>query len=184
MNHEQERILSRSSSGDRVPANHPLRAVKDMANRVMHELSRDFSKIGIPTGSPVIPPGKLMRALLLQILYSIRTEPLLMEQLDYNLLFRWFVGLSADEEVWDLSTFSKNLEQLLKTGIVGKFFAMIREQMRVRGLLPDEHFTVDWQLIQAPLSHGSIPPTSNESRRRTAGARRASTSEGLSHVRA
>lgn len=115
-----------------MPTDHPLRMIKDMANRAMKELSRDFSKMYAPTGRPSIPPEKLIRALLLQVLCSIRSERSLMEQLDYNLLFRWFVGLSMDDEVWDHSTFSKN-----------------REQAQEQGLLSDEHFTVDGTLIEA-----------------------------------
>ncbi len=107
-NSEQDRIFSYRSPADRVPMDHPLRVVKEMANRALKELSPEFSKMYAPGGRPSIPPEKLIRALLLQVLYSIRSERMLMEQLDYNLLFRWFVGLSMDDEVWDHSTFSKN----------------------------------------------------------------------------
>jgi len=110
-----------------------------------------------PTGWPSVPPGKLIRAILLQILYSIRSERLLLEQLDYNLLFRWFVGLAVDEEVWDQSTFSKNCERLLDADLVGKLFSRIREQAREEGLLSDEHFTVDTTLIDALASQRNFP---------------------------
>jgi transposase len=157
-NQEQDDIFSYHSAGDRVPADHPLRAVKEMANRALKELSKDFSQMYAATGRPSIPPEKLIRALLLQVLYSIRSERLLMEQLDYNLLFRWFVGLSMDDEVWDHSTFTKNRERLLNADIVGKFFSKIREQAQAQGLLSDEHFTVDGTLIEAWASQKSFQP--------------------------
>jgi len=157
-NQEQDYVFSYHSPADRVPADHPLRAVKEMANRALKELSKDFSQIYATTGRPSIPPEKLIRALLLQLLYSIRSERLLMEQLDYNLLFRWFVGLSMDDEVWDHSTFSKNRERLLDAEIVQKFFENIREQAREKGLLSDEHFTVDGTLIEAWASQKSFQP--------------------------
>ena len=157
-NQEQDRMFSYRSPADRVPMDHPLRGVKDMANRALKELSPEFDKMYAPMGRPSIPPEKLIRALLLQVLYSIRSERMLMEQLDYNLLFRWFVGLSMDDEVWDHSTFSKNRERLLDAEIVGKFFAIIREQARTQGLLSDEHFTVDGTLIEAWASQKSFQP--------------------------
>jgi transposase len=129
-----------------------------MANEALKELSEDFGRIYAPSGRPSIPPEKLIRALLLQVLYSIRSERLLMEQLDYNLLFRWFVGLSIDDEVWDHSTFSKNRERLLKADILGKFFLKIRERAQMQGLLSDEHFTVDGTLIEAWASQKSFQP--------------------------
>ncbi len=107
-NQEQDRMFSYVSPADRVPISHPLRSIKEICNRVLKEMSRDFSRMYSPIGRPSIPPEKLIRALLLQVLYSIRSERMLIEQLDYNLLFRWFVGLSMDDEVWDHSTFSKN----------------------------------------------------------------------------
>ena len=157
-NEEQDRMFSYRSPADRVPMDHPLRAVKDMANRALKELTADFDTMYAPTGRPSIPPEKLIRALLLQVLYSIRSERLLMEQLDYNLLFRWFVGLSMDDEVWDHSTFSKNRERLLDGEIIGKFFVKVREQARQKGLLSDEHFTVDGTLSRrGPHTRASKP---------------------------
>jgi len=100
-------------------------------------------------GRPSIPPEKLLRALLLQVLYTVRSERLLMEQLDYNFLLRWFVGLSIDDPVWDATTFSKNRERLLKGEVAGGFFTAVVEQARAHGLLSDEHFTVDGTLIEA-----------------------------------
>jgi len=157
-NQEQDSIFSYHSPADRVPSNHPLRMVKEMANRALKGLSADFNKMYSATGRPSIPPEKLIRALLLQVLYSIRSERLLMEELNYNLLFRWFVGLSMEDEVWDHSTFSKNRDRLLNADIVGKFFVQIREQAREQGLLSDEHFTVDGTLIEAWASQKSFQP--------------------------
>jgi transposase len=157
-NEEQDRMFSYRSPADRVPRDHPLRAVKDMANRALKELSAELGTMYAPGGRHSIPPEKLIRALLLQVLSSIRSERMLMEQLDYNLLFRWFVGLSMDDEVWDHSTFSKNREGLRDAEIVGKFFAKIREQARGKGLLSDEHFTVDGTLIEAWASQKSFQP--------------------------
>ena len=161
-NHEQDCIFSYHSPADRVPFDHPLRLIKEIANRALKELSKDFGEMYAPTGRPSIPPEKMIRALLLQVLYSIRSERMLMEQLDYNLLFRWFVGLSMDEEVWDHSTFSKNRERLLNADIVRKFFERIREQAQKQGLLSDEHFTVDGTLIEAWASQKSFQPKEKE----------------------
>ena len=157
-NNEEDRMFSYRSPADRVPMDHPLRAVKEMANRALRELSPEFDQMYARGGRPSVPPEKLIRALLLQVLYSIRSERMLMEQLDYNLLFRWFVGLSMDDEVWNHSTFSKNRARLLDAEIVGKFFTKIREQAREKGLLSDEHFTVDGTLIEAWASQKSFQP--------------------------
>ena len=157
-NQEQDYIFSYHSPADRVPSDHPLRMIKEMANRALKELSADFSRMYSAIGRSSIPPEKLIRALLLQVLYSIRSERLLMEELDYNLLFRWFVGLSMEDEVWDHSTFSKNRDRLLDADIVAKFFVQIREQARAQGLLSDEHFTVDGTLIEAWASQKSFQP--------------------------
>jgi transposase len=157
-NHEQEKFFSYISAEQRVPADHPLRPIRQMVNRALQELSADFSKMYSLIGRPSIPPEKLLRALLLQALYSIRSERLLMEQLDYNLLFRWFVGLSIDDQVWDHSSFTKNRERLLGSEIAVKFFTHIREQARQKGLLSDEHFTVDGTLIEAWASQKSFQP--------------------------
>lgn len=157
-NHEQDYIFSYHSPADRVPSGHPLRIIKDMANRALKELSPEFSKMYSPVGRTSIPPEKLIRALLVQALYSIRSERMLMEELDYNLLFRWFVGLSMDDEVWDHSTFSKNRDRLLDADIVRKFFEQILGQARAQGLLSDEHFTVDGTLIEAWASQKSFQP--------------------------
>jgi len=157
-NQEQDHIFSYRSPAERVPSDHPLRIIKDIANRALKELSPEFNKMYSPVGRASIPPEKLIRALLLQALYSIRSERLLMEELDYNLLFRWFVGLSMDDEVWDHSTFSKNRDRLLNADIVRKFFVQIREQAQAQGLLSNEHFTVDGTLIEAWASQKSFQP--------------------------
>jgi transposase len=161
-NYEQDRVFSYRSPAERVPMDHPLRAVKEMANRALKELSPEFDKMYAPTGRSSIPPEKMIRSLLLQVLYSIRSERMLIEQLDYNLLFRWFVGLSMDDPVWDHSTFSKNRERLLEAEIVQKFFERIREQAREKGLLSDEHFSVDGTLIEAWASQKSFKPKGKE----------------------
>jgi transposase len=151
-------MFSYASPEDRVPAEHPLRPIKAMVAKALKELSRDFSKMYSVMGRPSIAPEKLTRALLLQALYSIRSERLLMEELNYNLLFRWFVGLSIEDEVWDHSTFSKNRERLLQQDIVGKLFDRICAQAAEEGLLSDEHFTVDGTLIEAWASQKSFQP--------------------------
>jgi transposase len=157
-NVEQDPVFSYVSPADRVPVEHPLRAIKEICSRLLKDLSRDLGRMYSPNGRPSIPPEKLIRALVLQVLYSIRSERLLMEQLNYNLLFRWFVGLSMDDEVWDHSTFSKNRERLLDANIIEKFFAAVREEAREQGLLSDEHFTVDGTLIEAWASQKSFQP--------------------------
>ena len=120
-NQEQDGMFSYTTANERVPADHPLRRVKQITVELLKGLSRDFSRMYSRVGRPSIPPEKLLRALLLQGLYSIRSERLLMEELNYNLLFRWFVGLSIEDEVWDHSTFSKNRDRLLEHEIVNKF---------------------------------------------------------------
>jgi len=142
-------MFSYISAERRVPKDHPLRAVRAMVDTGLRELSPRFEAIYAAHGRPSIAPEKLLRALLLQVLYTVRSERLLMEQLDYNLLFRWFVGLNLDEPVWDATVFSKNRERLLKGGIAEGFFQAVLEQARAQGLLSDEHFTVDGTLIEA-----------------------------------
>src|SRR5437867_1752116 len=120
-----------------------------MTDEALRRLSARFDAIYATTGRPSIPPEHLLRALLLQVLYSVRSERLLMEQLDYNLLFRWFVGLAMDDSIWDATVFTKNRERLLRGDIAGAFFERVRAQAEPRGLLSDEHFTVDGTLIDA-----------------------------------
>ena len=133
----------------RVPADHPLRAIRTMVDTALRDLSPEFARLYPPTGRPSIPPEKLLRALLLQMLYSVRSERQLMEQLDYNLLFRWFVGLSMDDPVWDPTVFTKNRERLLRGDIARAFFERVLAQAQGRQLLSGEHFTVDGTLIEA-----------------------------------
>jgi transposase len=155
---QQEMMFSYLSPEVRVPKDHPLRPIRQMTNTALQELSPLFEKMYSYTGRPSIPPEQLLRALLLQVLYSIRSERLLIEQLDYNLLFRWFVGLSLDDPVWDPSTFSKNRERLLASDIAAAFFQSVRSQAEAAKLLTDEHFTVDGTLIEAWASLKSFRP--------------------------
>jgi transposase len=140
----------------RVPSDHPLRLIREMTNEVLRLLSGRFEELYSRVGRPSIPPERLLRALLLQLLYSIRSERMLMEQLDYNLLFRWFVGLSMDDPIWAPTVFSKNRDRLLEGDIAREFFHEVVEMARRRGLLSDEHFTVDGTLLEAWASHKSF----------------------------
>ena len=133
----------------RVPADHPLRAIRTMVDTALRELSPEFARLYPKTGRPSIPPEQLLRALLVQMLYSVRSERQLMEQLDYNLLFRWFVGLSMDDRVWDPTVFTKNRERLLRGDIARAFFERVLAQAQGHQLLSAEHFTVDGTLIEA-----------------------------------
>ena len=133
----------------RVPSGHPLRAIRAMADMALRELDGHFAVLYAPVGRPSIAPERLIRAQLLQVLYSVRSERQLIEQLDYNLLFRWFVGLEMDEAVWDVTVFTKNRERLIGGGIAEQLLLKVVEQARSRQLLSEEHFTVDGTLIQA-----------------------------------
>ncbi len=146
---EQPAMWSYVPLEQRIPADHPLRPLRAMVDEVLRELSRDFDSLYSRVGRPSIAPEKLLRALLLQVLYTVRSERLLMEQLDYNLLFRWFVGLDMDDPVWDATVFTKNRERLLAGDIARGFFDHVLAQARQRSLLSDEHFTVDGTLIEA-----------------------------------
>ena len=142
----------------RVPSKHPLRAIRVIVDEALSALSADFDAIHSPIGRPSIPPEQLLRALLLQAFYTVRSERQLMEQLDYNLLFRWFTGLGIDDPVWDVTVFTKNRDRLLDGDIAGKFFAAVLNHARINGLLSDEHFSVDGTLIQAWASMKSFRP--------------------------
>jgi transposase len=146
---QQAGMFSYVSPEQRIPANHPLRPIREMTDEVLRQLSRRFAGLYAKTGRPSIAPEKLLRALLLQVLYSVRSERLLMEQLQYNLLFRWFVGLSMDDQVWDVTVFTKNRERLLDGDVAEAFFQRVLELARAEQLLSDEHFSVDGTLIQA-----------------------------------
>lgn len=142
----------------RVPAGHPLRAIRVIVNEALGELSPTFSRLYAPLGRPSIAPEQLLRALLLQAFYSIRSERQLMERLDFDLLFRWFVGLGIDDPVWDHSTFSKNRDRLLAGDVAAEFLATLLDRPQVRRLLSSEHFSVDGSLIQAWASMKSFRP--------------------------
>jgi transposase len=148
----QSGMFSYVSVEDRIPEAHPLRGVRKLADAVLAEMSKEFDGMYAKVGRPSIPPERLFRALLLQVFYSIRSERLLMEQLDYNLLFRWFVGLEIDEPVWNHAVFSENRDRLLNQEVAQHFFANVKAQ----GLMSDEHFTVDGTLIEAWASHKSF----------------------------
>ena len=137
---------------------HPLRLIRAVVDEALDALSAEFEALYARVGRPSVPPEKLIRALLLQAFFSIRSERQLMQQLDYNLLFRWFVGLSMDAPVWDATTFSKNRDRLLEAGITRKLLAAVLAQPRVAALMSDEHFSVDGTLIQAWASHKSFRP--------------------------
>jgi transposase len=155
---QQAAMWSYISPEQRVPPEHPLRPIRAMVDTILADLSGEFAALYSPVGRPSIAPEKLLRALLLQVLYSVRSERLLMEQLDYNLLFRWFVGLNMDDAIWDPTVFTKNRERLLAGNIAQAFFARTLAQARQRGLLSDEHFTVDGTLIEAWASLKSFTP--------------------------
>src|SRR6266436_7055706 len=146
---QQLDVFSYISPEQRVPQDHPLRPVRVMTDEALRELQPRFNELYAKTGRPSIAPEKLLRALLLQALHSVRSEQLLMEQLQYNLLFRWFVGLSMDELVWDVTVFTKNRERLLGGESADALFEAVLKQAEGEGLLSDEHFTVDGTLIEA-----------------------------------
>jgi transposase len=146
---QQDAMFSYVSPEQRVPADHPLRPIRRMVDEVLKGLSRRFDILYSSTGRPSVAPEKLLRTLLLQVLYTVRSERLLLEQLDYNLLFRWFVGLNMDDPVWDATVFSKNRERLLKGEVAQAFFEQVLKLARQQDLLSDEHFTVDGTLIEA-----------------------------------
>jgi Transposase and inactivated derivatives len=142
-------MFSYLSPETRVRKDHPLRAIRSMVDEILGQLSRRFDSMYASAGRPSIPPEKLLRAQLLQMLYSIRSERLLMEEIDYSMLFRWFVGLNLDEEVWDATTFTKNRDRLLEAEVAEEFLARVVERARSQGLTSDEHFTVDGTLLEA-----------------------------------
>jgi transposase len=156
-------LFSYVSPEHRVPADHPLRPIRTMTDAALERLTARFETMYSEMGRPSIPPEQLLRALLLQHLYSIRSERLLIEQLDYNLLFRWFVGLGMDETIWDHSTFSKNRNRLLAGDVATAFFEAVLTEARAHRLLSDEHFTVDGTLLEAWASHKSFRPKDGDS---------------------
>jgi transposase len=155
---QQSQIFSYLSPEARVRKDHPLRAIRDMVDEVLARMSGSFDAMYADVGRPSIAPEKLLRAQLLQMLYSVRSERLLMEEMDYNLLFRWFVGLNADDDVWDATTFTKNRDRLLQAEVAKQFLAQVVAQAGSRGLTSDEHFTVDGTLLEAWASVKSFQP--------------------------
>jgi transposase len=153
---QQSSMFSYLSPEERVPAKHPLRPIRLMVDDALQALSPVFSGLYSAYGRPSIPPEKLLRALLLQVLYTVRSERMLMEQLEYNLLFRWFVGLNMDEAVWVPTVFTKNRDRLLEGDVAEKFFQLVLTEARGAGLLSDEHFSVDGTLIEAWASQKSF----------------------------
>src|SRR5690349_1233540 len=160
---QQHDLFSYGSLEERVPADHPLRPIRTMVDEALKSLDGRFEEIYDEDGRKSIPPERLLRALLLQMLYSIRSERMLMEQMEYNLLFRWFVGLSADEPVWHPTVFTKNRDRLLEGVVAEEFFSLIVEQARRQRLLSDEHFTVDGTLIEAWAGQKSFQPNKKDS---------------------
>jgi len=155
---QQDGVFSYVSLEQRIPKSHPLRAIRGMVDEALRELSGRFDELYAATGRPSIAPEKLLRALLLQALYGKRSERLLMEELDYSLLFRWFVGLAMDDEVWDATVFSKNRDRLIAGEIASRFFAAVGKQLERSGLLSDEHFTVDGTMLEAWANRRSFRP--------------------------
>src|SRR3954453_2754861 len=153
---QQSAMFSYVSPEERVPAEHPLRPIREMADVALKSLSAVFDRMYATFGRPSIAPEKLLRALLVQVLYTVRSERMLMEQLQYNLLFRWFVGMNMDESVWVPTVFSKNRDRLMEGDVAEKFFALILDQAAAAGLLSDEHFSVDGTLIEAWASQKSF----------------------------
>lgn len=153
---KQDSMFSYVSPEKRVPMDHPLRSVRKLVDQILKEMSPEFARVYSQVGRPSIPPERLLRALLLQLFYSVRSERLLMEELDYNLLFRWFVGMATDDPVWNHAVFSKNRERLLNEEIAEAFFQRVLKI--AEPYLSDEHFTVDGTLIEAWASHKSFRP--------------------------
>ncbi len=163
---KQSEMFSYLSPEQRVPVDHPLRKIREITDQILRSLSSVFGRMYSRIGRRSIPPEQLCRALLLQVLYTVRSERMLMEQLEYNLLFRWFVGLNLDEAVWDVTVFTKNRDRFLKADIAKKFFERVLVQARSMDLMSDEHFTVDGTLLEAcaglksfkKVDRGAEPP--------------------------
>ena len=153
---QQGSLFSYVDLESRIPATHPLRSMRQLVDKALAGLNKDFDEMYASGGRPSIAPEKLLRALLVQVLYTVRSERMLMEQLSYNLLFRWFVGLGIDDEVWDPTTFTKNRERLLEQEISKRFFEEVLKHAKEAKLLSDEHFTVDGTFIQAWASQKSF----------------------------
>lgn len=168
----QTTLFSYVSIEQRIPDNHPLREIRKLVDSALKPLHALFADLYSHTGRPSIPPEYLLRASLLQIFYTIRSERQLMEQLNYNLLFRWFVGLSMDDQVWDHSVFSKNRDRLLNTGVASSFFSSVRDIAQQKDLVSDEHFSVDGTLLEAWASMKSFQPKDHNDSKPSDGAGR------------
>jgi transposase len=162
--HQQADMYSYLSPEARVRADHPLRAIRAMADAALKSMSNRFDAMYARTGRPSIPPEKLLRAQLIQMLYSVRSERLLMEEIDYSVLFRWFVGMNLDEPVWDVTVFTKNRNRLLEGDVAREFLCEVVKQARSKGLTSDEHFTVDGTLIEAWASLKSFQRKEQQNR--------------------
>jgi len=156
--HQQSHMFSYLSPEERVRKDHPLRTVRAMTDEILKNMSPLFDTMYAASGRPSIPPEKLLRAQLLQMLYSVRSERLLMEEIDHSILYRWFVGLNLDDAVWDATTFTKNRDRLLEGAVAKEFLAQVVQQARAAGLVSDEHFTVDGTLLEAWASLKSFRP--------------------------
>jgi transposase len=163
---QQSQIFSYLSPEARVRKDHPLRAIRVMVDEGLAQMSGSFNAMYADVGRPSIAPEKLLRAQLLQMLYTVCSERLLMEEMDYNLLFRWFVGLNADDAVWDATVFTKNRDRLLEAEVAKQFLARVVAQAGAKGLTSDEHFTVDGTLLEAWASVKSFQPKERKLRRR------------------
>ncbi len=154
----QEALFTLAKLEDFVPVDHPLRSIRTLVNEALAQLNGLFNEIYVDAGRPSIAPEKLLRAMLIQVLFSVRSERQLMEQIRYNLLYRWFIGLAINDEVWDHSVFSKNRDRLLGHAVVERFFTEVMQLAERAKLLSKEHFSVDGTLIQAWASHKSFVP--------------------------
>src|SRR5215472_2434437 len=155
---QQDGMFSYISPEQRVRKDHPLRPIRTMVDQVLKQLSPEFDKMYAKAGRPSIPPEQLLRALLLQMLYSVRSERLLVEEIDYNILFRWFVGLNLDDPVWDATVFTKNRDRLLEAEVAREFLSRVVAYAGEQGWTSDEHFTVDGTLLEAWASLKSFQP--------------------------
>jgi transposase len=164
IDHQQADMYSYLSPEARVRADHPLRTIRVMADEALKNMSERFDAMYAKTGRPSIPPEKLLRAQLVQMLYSVRSERLLMEEIDYSVLFRWFVGMNLDEPVWDVTVFTKNRNRLLEGDVAREFLSEVVQQAQTKGLTSDEHFTVDGTLIEAWASLKSFQSKDQKNR--------------------
>jgi len=153
---KQQVFFSYKSIEDRIPQDHPIRLLRKLVDEALVKLSSKFDRLYSKTGRPSIPPEQLLRALLIQIFFSVRSERQLVEQLDYNMMFRWFVGLNLDDDIWDHSTFTKNRDRLLEGEIAEHFFKEVLAMAKEQGLVSQEHFTVDGTIMEAWASHKSF----------------------------